>query len=116
MRAIVTIIDEKTGCIFQKDKLVEPYREQRDPQLCVTRYDFRFEFNVADLYFRDILNNLPVVEQPPFPYGFAEKEEKLQKLRAQLSIAGDRRDWDECERIEKEIEKLEGESNGIHEN
>lgn len=63
MRAIVTIIDEKTGYVFQKDKLVEPFREQRDPQICVTRYDFRFEFNVADIYFRDILDKADVKEK-----------------------------------------------------
>lgn len=34
------------------------------------------------------------------------REEKLQKLKGQLSTAGDRRDWDECERLEKEIDKL----------
>ena len=39
------------------------------------------------------------------------KEEKLNKLKVQLSTAGDRRDWDACERIEKEIEELEGEIN-----
>ena len=39
------------------------------------------------------------------------KEEKLRKLKAQLSTAGDRRDWDTCERIEKEIEELKGETN-----
>ena len=43
------------------------------------------------------------------------KEEKLDKLKGQLSTAGDRRDWDACERIEKEIEELKGEENGIHE-
>lgn len=76
MRAIVTIIDEKTGHVFMKDRLVEPYREQRDPQLCATRYDFRFELNVSDSYFRDILDSSPVVDQPPFPYDFTGKEEK----------------------------------------
>ena len=38
------------------------------------------------------------------------KEEKLDKLKGQLSTSGDRRDWDACERIEKEIEELERES------
>ena len=76
MRAIVTIIDEKTGRIFQRDKLVEPFREQRDPQLCVTRYDFRFEFNVVDSYFRDILDSTPVVDMPPLPYSLkGDKDE-----------------------------------------
>lgn len=38
-----------------------------------------------------------------------KKEENLRKLKSQLLKAGDRRDWDECERIEKEIEELENE-------
>ena len=52
MRAIVTIIDEKTGHVFEKDKILEPYREQRDPYLCVTEYEYRFKHSVMDDYFK----------------------------------------------------------------
>lgn len=52
MRAIVTIIDEKTGHVFEKDKILEPYREQRDPRLCATEYEYRFRHNVFDWYFK----------------------------------------------------------------
>ena len=52
MRAIVTIIDEKTGHVFEKDKILEPYREQRDPRLCYTVYEYRFEHSVMDDYFK----------------------------------------------------------------
>jgi len=52
MRAIVTIIDEKTGHVFEKDKILEPYREQRDPRLCVTEYEYRFKHSVMDWYFK----------------------------------------------------------------
>ena len=52
MRAIVTIIDEKTGHVFEKDKVLEPYVEQRDPRFCVTEYEYRFKHSVMDGYFK----------------------------------------------------------------
>lgn len=48
-----------------------------------------------------------VPDKPERVYRNKEKEEKLRKLKSQLLKAGDRRDWNECERIEKEIEELE---------
>lgn len=33
---------------------------------------------------------------------------KIAKLRAEMRVAGDRRDWDDCRRIEREIDSLEG--------
>lgn len=74
MRAIVTIIDEKTGHVFEKDRLLEPFREQRDPRFLSTEYEFRFKFNVMDDYFRNLLDNIPVVDQPPFPYQEGKNE------------------------------------------
>ena len=56
MRAIVTIIDEKTGHVFEKDKILAPYREQRDPYLCYTKYEYRFEHSVTDDYFKRIFD------------------------------------------------------------
>ena len=56
MRAIVTIIDEKTGHVFEKDKILVPYREQRDPYLCYTKYEYRFEHSVMDDYFKRIFD------------------------------------------------------------
>lgn len=35
-----------------------------------------------------------------------ENNDKVAELRGQLLSAGDRRDWDECERIERELEKV----------
>ena len=52
MRAIVTIFDEKTGHVFEKDKILEPYREQRDPYVCSTMYEYRFQHSVMDEYFK----------------------------------------------------------------
>lgn len=52
MRAIVTIIDEKTGHVFEKDKILEPYGELRDPYLCTTVYEYRFKHSVMDEYFK----------------------------------------------------------------
>ena len=56
MRAIVTIIDEKTGHVFEKDKILEPYREQRDPRFCSTEYEYRFKHSIRDSYFEMIFN------------------------------------------------------------
>ena len=56
MRAIVTIIDEKTGHVFEKDKILEPYREQRDPYVCHTVYEYRFKHSVMDDYFKRIFD------------------------------------------------------------
>jgi hypothetical protein len=49
-----------------------------------------------------------VPDKPERVYRNKEKEEKLRKLKSQLLKAGDRRDFYECNRIEKEIEELEG--------
>lgn len=56
MRAIVTIIDEKTGHVFEKDKILEPYAEQRDPYFCHTVYEYRFQHSVMDDYFKKIFD------------------------------------------------------------
>ena len=56
MRAIVTIIDEKTGHVFEKDKILEPCREQRDPYFCCTNYEYRFSHSVMDDYFKMIFD------------------------------------------------------------
>ena len=56
MRAIVTIIDEKTGHVFEKDKILMPYREQRYPFLGHTVYEYRFQHSVTDDYFRRIFD------------------------------------------------------------
>ena len=37
----------------------------------------------------------------------SEDLDRISILRSQLASAGDRRDWNECERIEKELEKYE---------
>lgn len=57
MRAIVTIIDEKTGHVFEKDKILEPYREQRNPYFCSTEYEYRFKHSVMDDYFKRIFDH-----------------------------------------------------------
>ena len=56
MRAIVTIIDEKTGHVFEKDKILEPCREQRDPYFCCTNYEYRFSHSIVDDYFKRMLD------------------------------------------------------------
>ena len=56
MRAIVTIIDEKTGHVFEKDKVLEPYSEQRNPYCCATEYEYRFKHSVMDGYFKGIFD------------------------------------------------------------
>ncbi len=56
MRAIVTIIDEKTGHVFEKDKILEPYMEQRDPYFRCTNYEYRFHHSIMDDYFKRIFD------------------------------------------------------------
>lgn len=51
----------------------------------------------------------------PDSFRVLSKEERIQQLKAQIWKAGDRHDWDECEELEKELEELEGEDDGIHE-
>jgi len=34
------------------------------------------------------------------------RTEKLRQLRKRIREAGDRRDWDECDRLDRQIEKL----------
>lgn len=63
--------------------------------------------NVLHSFIKD-LNACPLVLLNKQEENFLES--KKAKLRQQISSAGDRRDWDKCERLEKELEELENES------
>lgn len=44
IKAKVTVFDEENGLVLIEDRLIAPYREDFDPNLHVTSYEFRFEF------------------------------------------------------------------------
>lgn len=48
IKAKVTIIDEENSLVLIEDKLIAPCREDIDPILPVTDYEFRFRFKHMD--------------------------------------------------------------------
>jgi division protein CdvB (Snf7/Vps24/ESCRT-III family) len=56
IKAKVTIIDEETGLTLVEDKLIAPCREDIDPNLPVTDYEFRFRFKRLDDHFKRIFD------------------------------------------------------------
>lgn len=67
MRAIVTIIDEKTGEVYVENQQLEPTRIEDNPRDISIRYDWRISLRVVkDDFFKSLDNGIGI--------GYPEKE------------------------------------------